>query len=210
MKTIKKILVGVLVVVGIIAFTSCIDIFQNITLDSDNNITMAVRYTVSKAIFELGDSDGPIEDVFADQVISEDLAKEMFGENGKKKVSFETVNTESDYGAMIKVSYPKNMKITDEDVGFPKISPNRIEIKPFIGDGEQVEDDPYSMMFFSSMKYRLQLSKNVLPHVTSARLQFLNESSHTLYPIDLEDSYLFEIPLVLLMSGEDPTLIFEK
>jgi len=28
-------------------------------------------------------------------------------------------------------------------------------------------------------------------------------------PIDLAESFLFEVPLVLLMSGEDPTLIFE-
>ncbi|MDD4219125.1 MAG: hypothetical protein PHR10_02960, partial [Sphaerochaetaceae bacterium] len=92
---------------------------------------------------------------------------------------------------------------------FPRVLPHRIEIKPFIGDSEEMEQDPYAMMFFSSMKYRLQLSKNLLKTIEKATLVFKNGESYVLDPIDLAESFLFEVPLVLLMSGEDPTLIFE-
>ncbi|MDD3366371.1 MAG: hypothetical protein PHS67_03820 [Sphaerochaetaceae bacterium] len=209
MKTIKRIALTLLVIATLFTFTSCIDIFQNITLTPDNNIDMTVRFTVSKMLFELGESDEPIEDVFAEEFMSADLAQTLFGETETRHVSYKTVNTEFDYGANIQISYPKELEVSQEDVLFPRVLPHRIEIKPFIGDSEEMEQDPYAMMFFSSMKYRLQLSKNLLKTIEKATLVFKNGESYVLDPIDLAESFLFEVPLVLLMSGEDPTLIFE-
>lgn len=210
MKTIKQSLLGLLVVVGVIFFTSCIDIFQNITLTPDNNINMTVRFTISKMLYELADSDEPIEDVFAEEIMSADVAETMFGKSERRHVSYNTVNNDTDYGAMIKMSYPKEMEVFHDDIMFPRILPHRIEIKPFIGDSGEIEEDPYALMFFSSMKYRLQLSKTLLQNIGRATLEFSDGESYDLEAIDLDDSYLFEIPLLLLMAGEGATLIFER
>ncbi|MDC7232199.1 MAG: hypothetical protein PQJ58_03120 [Spirochaetales bacterium] len=188
-------------------FTSCIDIFHTVSLNN-GRAEVTVRYTIQKAILEMGSSFSGEEMDYSEFT---EMGEEMFGEY--RGISGEIIPIDNSFhiGAEVRIKGAiKTIKkeLQNENLEFlPTKTKNGYEILiPGMGDEEA---DETALAFISGSRYILLVDlSGDLKDITKARLKFEDES----LDLDKENeilvniygsSMVIEIPMAyLFMSSE--------
>lgn len=183
-------------------FTSCVDVVQ--TIDFKNgNYQIGYRITMTKAFLEMS-GENP-ENCFSDEDF-DDFPEE---------VTLKKINTSTDIGYGFDISI--SPKTTDETKEFlPKVlKDGRIEIPLILSDelseSQNSDYDPetkaISEAMLSSAKWRVFVTKNLLPSISKAYLE--NEyGTQNVDFFEVGDVFVISIPFVLIK--EETFLRIEK
>ena len=207
----KKLLVYVCLLFSFLSFVSCIDVVQHITKNADGTEKNIVKFTFSKAMFEIaqkmeGDS-------------SFDYNELLDGIKDAPSIDYEGVcakitKVDSEFSAGflldINIDYKdKNIQEKlkmDEDVDrlpIPKYEENKMCI--YLGffnesaDANSFDNGDVLQAFLSSGSYRLLVSKTCMPTLTRVTLNSTKGDVDMSYT-DFYDEYLVEIPITLLLA----------
>lgn len=153
----KKILYICLIVLVVSVFTGCIDVIQVVSI-KNGIIHTSVRYSLQKAIFELGASFSG-EEIDYDEML--EIGDDTFAKIGEVSGEVKKYETTYDIGAEI-IFEGREKSITsmlDGDVEFIPIKKNNayfIEL-PLLGEsGESVDES--ELGFLGGSKYRIVVS----------------------------------------------------
>jgi hypothetical protein len=205
----KKLLL-ILVVSECLLLTSCIDILQHITVDKNGIELNTIQFTVSKAIFEfankMNENQEPID---YDKYFSNNSDLSSLEKN-KYCSSISKINTVLDYGYTIKMRIDRKNKetmnsIEKEKIGFIPIKKGKSYIFDFSSmndsSSKNQEDNGMQYALLSTAKYKLLISKKMISDIK--KLYLVSGSNETEYSyVDLDDEYLVEIPIIIMIQGQ--------
>ena len=199
--------------------TSCLDAIQHITLNRNGDIEISFMLTVSKALFAMGGEGGSVEESFSEDIIDPEELKTLIPR--AKNVETRLIDSDVDYGYLFKFTVPQDYQPDGDTPMVPRISWDNIEIllgMPMEQPGaeETVEPGPTDEMdemgeaIFSSAKYKIQISKKLLQRSERAFIKTESGEITNLDLIDLGDTYLVNLPMLMVMNSEEPSyLVFE-
>lgn len=156
-KNMKKILSMSIIVLAVSLFTGCIDVIQVVSI-KNGTIHTSVRYSLQKAIFELGASFSG-EEIDYDEML--EIGDDTFAQIGGVSGEVKKYETPYDIGAEITFIGDQRTltSMLEDEVEFIPIKKNNayyIEI-PLLGEsGEDVDEN--ELGFLGSSKYRLVVS----------------------------------------------------
>ncbi|MDC7227882.1 MAG: hypothetical protein PQJ61_14040 [Spirochaetales bacterium] len=207
----KKIFVLITLAVVLMLFTGCLDIFHAVSMKK-GQVELTVRYTMQKAIFELGagmSGEAPDYSEFTD--IGDDMFKEFQG----LEADVRPIENEFEVGAEIylKGSVSKMNNAAGERLEFlPQKTDIGWEIMiPGMGDEGGEADDEFAAAFLSSAKYRLLIDlSGDFRDITQASLITAEGEEAPLEEFSAElygSSMLIEIPMIFLFLTDDDLII---
>jgi len=214
----RKILLTVAGILLAVMLTSCLDAIEYITLDENDDIKISFMITISKSLFEMGGEGASVEETFADEVLDPEKITEMIP--GAKKVEARLLNSDVDYGYLFTFSLPREYQPAADTPMAPLFTESGIEILLSISDNESKSssgsvkskkkkaEEPMDEMgaaIFSSAKYKLQISKKLLPQASKAYIETITGVRTSVELIDLDDNYLVNLPMLLVMGEEEET-----
>ncbi len=183
-----------------LSFMSCVDYVQSIGY-KNGKYQIYYKLTLSKMVFAMMDAD------------PEDMFREI-GMNDTSDIppgaSFRRVDTDLDVGFEISAEINPKTANENDKKALPFSEGNRMYV-PFLPGEEDVfpedfsdiadsEDDMTSAMaqaMLSSTKFRILLSKKMVPAVGTVYFEGLRGQDCSLPVFDYGDSYCIEIPLIL-------------
>jgi hypothetical protein len=192
--------------------TGCFDIYQHITRDRNGIEHNTIKLTVSKTVLEMAGSMSG-EKIDYDKWLGENGGEMNLDDYAEFSASIEKVNDPLDFGFLIKMSFDyRNKDVLDKinktDASFiPKYVKNSMVIPiASLGNGDS-SDNEMALVFLSTAKYRLSVSKNIVGSIAKVVIEKDNQQSEIAY-LDLNDEYLVEIPIPLIMDGNIKLIIY--
>ena len=123
------------------------------------------------------------------------------------------IRSEYECGFAFSLEYDRSIDIEEASNSqgmpfFAQIKDEALRITlPGMGEGDGM--DEMALMFLSSSKYRLTISKSVIESISNVVLQG-KESTTNLEFMDLPDIFLVEMPISLLFNSEDNLTLVAK
>ena len=195
-------LIALILIQGVL-LTSCFDIYQAITKDSNGNERNIIKVTLNKAILEMGNSMGGGSSTDYDKIFDgSDIDVNSYGQFGAKITK---INNESDVGLLVDMSFNYRDPSVINRINQGKVSfihkYNGKNITIHVDSmGESSEDNQMAAAFLAAGKYRLVISKKCVATVSKVILR--SSQGETEYSfLDLVDSYLIEIPIPVLFTS---------
>lgn len=198
-------------VVACLSLSSCIDIFQYVSIQRGELHTV-VRTTAQKSLFAMAASFSDSEPDYSgfDLTSGEILGK--FSGTGLATVT--EIQNELEIGFELTVRGNLNViKTTLGDMSefIPQQQGNRFFLKlPAFGNSNELETSGYGAVFLSAAKYRILLSlTDDLQHIRKAYLlDTANpDIAHDLYPRMYGRTLLIEVPMMFLFSANGELFI---
>jgi hypothetical protein len=192
--------------------TGCFDIYQHITRDNGGIEHNTIKFTISKAVLEMaGSMSGDAVDY--DDWLDENSGDMKLDDYADLSASIEKVNDTLDFGFLIRMSVDYRNKellgkINESNASFiPRYVRNSMVIPiTSLGSGDSL-DNEMAAVFLSSAKYRLSVSKNIVGSIAKVVIEKNGQQNEINY-IDMNDEYLIEIPVPLLMDGNIKLIIY--
>ncbi len=182
--------------------TGCFDVFTYVTVDENDNIVTTFKMTVNKQLLEMAG-----EDIDYDMFPDEEYVSEDFGD----KAEYSVIDTKTEYGVVVELvtnreEFLELQEDADSVLQFVPMKTDNGYVLSFSGDSEDDLDDEMSLMVLGSLKYQLFMSKNFISSITDVYSTDEYGNTTKVVYFEFEDAYLVEIPLLLLMSGEEITI----
>jgi len=207
-----------LIVTGLflaIMLTSCLDAIEYITLDKNGDIELSFMITISKSLFEMGGGGESVEDTFEDEIIDPKEISEMIP--GAMDVKTRLVDSDVDYGYLFTFTLPRDYQPAPDTPMAPRFTKSGLVILLAMGGEEEADTeesdesmDDMAAAIFSSAKYKVQISKQLLKSASRAYIYSADGEETSVELVDLGDNYLVNLPmLMVMMSEEDTHLVFE-
>ncbi len=200
----KFIKIFVLLLLSIFSL-SCMEVFSNVGSKRNGDLYSTIKITMSKSILELAGVEGEDINIFDELSMSDSSFEDYI-------TSYDIIDTALETGFIISINIPKN-KIKDIDTQeisfFIPIKDGNSYYMSFDSDdfdgldGDDDEANAYASMLLSSYKYRIIISKSYIKNIDDVVISSGIANTSNEVPInfyDLQDSYLIEIPLVVLIE----------
>jgi hypothetical protein len=192
-------------VAAVVLLSGCFDIYEHISRDQNGLVDVYFRVSFSRSMMEMATSMSETprafspDDLFGEQDAATSEILSTFG--GK----FERIDTSAELGAWTEFAInPKLkphldlMKARSSPL-VPDISSNQIVIT-FNGAGENPDYQQTYDQILSSFKFRLTISKSVMPTVSRAVVSTA-EIDFKPIVVSLPDEFLIDIPVSYLMQS---------
>lgn len=184
--------------------TSCIDLFNYISIDNKGNVISHFKLTVNKAMMELAEEN--IDGAMFDNFVSEE---KLVNEELQITASAVAIDTKDHVGTMLAIKVPKkNLYVVTEEIAFilPIMKENTFEFvfSEEIFDTEEMSDtkeNPFAEMIFSDIDYKIIISKEFIKTITNSYIVNSYGDTRKVAWYDLTDSYLLEAPFEYLSKG---------
>jgi hypothetical protein len=208
---------GILVIL-ILCFisSSCIDIFQHLTKDTNGIDRNTIRVTVSKTIIEMANNFSGSGAVDYEKFFDENGMDEMdINEYNQFGASIRKINDSMDIGYLVEISLNYKDKdivnITNEsNVSFiPKYNGKNIVLPLDLGNYGSLDDNAMAAAFLSTGKYRLAVNKKCISNIRKVTIKVKNKETEIGF-LDLYDEYLIEVPLPVIMASAVELRIYSK
>lgn len=212
MKTLK----AVAMVVFALTLTSCLDIVHSVSED-EGGYSSRFRITVSKSIFQLAESFGGEESTVPDAEMNQELGLDADQIREELPAGLQSqvreINTKYDVGIDVTVA-SANAEADVEQQWLPMRTDEELSIPLFPSQEEVSEGTESSQeadVFLAGRKYRIILSKGILPENPVFSLQAAGrESRETVEVIELQEVYLIELPLVAWLEAPGARLVVRR
>ncbi|MBI9108701.1 MAG: hypothetical protein JEZ04_18290 [Spirochaetales bacterium] len=211
----KKILLTVTGLLIVIMLTSCLDAIEYITLDKQGNIKLSFMITISKSLFEMGGEGESVEETFEDEIMDPEEISELIP--GATNIEARLVDSDIDYGYLFTFTLPRNYQPTPETPMAPRLTKRGMEILLAMSNSEEAQKeesdesmDDMAAAIFSSAKYKVQISKQLLKSASRAYIYTADGEETSVDLVDLGDNYLVNLPMLMIMMDEEESrLVFE-
>lgn len=184
-------------------FTSCFDSLESITY-SNGEYVITTRFTISKTTLEMA-TESDESGVTADSILKE--MTDLFPSNA----SIEKVDTDTDFGISVTMKVKPNTKDENAKGFLPTISTDAsyFQFNPIESDYFSNAEEGIANLMLASAKWRILISKKVMPTIKSAHLKYFLSGDKIYFPVvDLIDMYYIEIPFSLLILDDTPNYLF--
>lgn len=209
---IEKIFTAVAVALTV-SLSGCLDIYQHFSPATGKKVRVYTRFTVSKGIFEIANSMSEDKvDPDYDSIFSE-FNSETLSKMGRVNPQIQKIDDDQDFGYGISVDLSGSDQdyekaIASGEIPFlPLLRDKRIEIHYTPSDeslGKEKEEMTVALL--SMVKYKITISKGVMPAIKRVSLQ--TEGGTSEYPaLDIGDQYLIEIPLMAVLTQKSKIVI---
>jgi hypothetical protein len=196
----KNTIRGIFVMLFSFLLFGCFDVYQNISLGDNGKTYIYTQFTVSKALIAMTDDTSDVTSSLDDMIDGIPETNDILLEKGK-------IDTPSDAGVFFKILIDYNKENIDQEKNFLPIIPMMKDGKIFIdftGD-ESIKnkgdmDNPMAELFLSQAKYHLTIEKAVFKHINKVTVK-TEDSVHDIKPIDINNAYLIEIPIIFLFNN---------
>jgi hypothetical protein len=189
-------------------FTSCIEITEYLSQEN-GKFVLDTRIAVQKVLLSMAQTPGmdessglnALSDLDPDTLLS-NYPPDMVVSKGKIDTDFET-------GVAFTIRYdPAQVpQTTNQHTGFaliPHKKDNVLIVDLSLGNSEKsVEENQAAMAILSGFKYRLMISKKLLPAPKSAKIVTEN-SENAVSLIDYPDISMVEVSMALLLNSSGP------
>jgi hypothetical protein len=193
-----------------LSLSGCLDIFQHIARMDNGKDRHTLKIGVSKAIMEMaarfGEGDANLNVLSTDTA---DIENEYARFNGKAEV----LNTETEFGYILNMDIGYNREVVDAII---KEKPSFVPLYTKEGMslgieslGDNSETNEYGLVFLSTSRYRLSVSKRCMASVSRVTITKNGKETPVSF-LDLGDSYFVEIPILLLMDGDTVLTLYAK
>lgn len=194
----KKIIRFGILFLSFMTLTSCIDVVQHIGVTDDGLIQTSFRMTMQKstmAMLEMSEED----------LLEGKDEIELIEEEGVRITTSE-IDNELEAGFSAEIAYPieKQESLEGGDIVLMPIMSGKscfINFPSAEDEAMTSEEISYMSAMFSSYKYRLIISKKLIPMIEQITLS-VDDDVIEWEIIDLGDVYYLEIPVVMWMSAE--------
>jgi len=212
----RKSFISIILCVVCFGMSGCIDIFQNITRDTNGIDYNTIRITVSKTVLAMANSLSNSSDIDYEKLFDEsDLNNLDMNDYNQYGATVSKVNDMMDIGYLIEMSINNSDRNTADlinrsNVNFiPKYANNVVSIPiDFLnGNYSSTDDSSMAAAFLATGKYRLLISKKCAPNISKVIIKANNGETEISF-LNLYDSYLIEVPLPLLMVSAVDLLIY--
>jgi len=204
-------LLAVIFIQGLL-LTSCIDIYQHITKDSNGFERNIIKVTLNKVILEMGNSFGgsgsiDYDDIFKGSEIDVNSYK-RFGATLTK------INNETDVGFMLDMALNYRDNNTANIINKSKESfihkynsKNMVIHIDCLSESGSSNDNEMAAAFLAAGKYRLIVNKKCVANIKKVTIKADGKESEISF-IDLVDGYLIEIPMPILFFSAIDVVIY--
>jgi len=211
---IKIIVFLIVVLVSLVLLTGCVDVLHYIG-EENNKLLVNIRWTLQKSVIEL----------FAEmsgETITDDYYEKEFGLSEEEiveefpprvEIKYEQINNQLDFGYDIFLSINKYLlKSIGENYKEAYFLPiktekgMRIILPPPMEAEAETEDIEMMAAFLASTKYRLIMSKTILPKIEDVFIK-ADEEAYAPSIKDLPEVYIIEFPLVLWILTKEELVI---
>ncbi len=207
---VKKVIHATAVVAGFLFATvllsGCLEVLHYVGSSPGGDVEVRVRMTFQKAPFSLAGAmmDGDTDEMFFSEEFGE-IDQEFLSQlPAATEASVLTVNTPYEFGFDAEFSYSGGVtRGTADDAPFALVrTPAGFEIA-IPGGNDDSGDDEMARAFLMSNKYRIVISRSVLPSIREAELVAPTETI-VIDPIVLADVVILEFPIYYwIASGGD-------
>jgi hypothetical protein len=214
----KKIVVLLMILVPSLVLSSCIDIFQHLTRDTNSLERNTIRVTVSKTIFAMAKGLSGSDNIDYEKLFDEsDLNTMDMNEYNQFGVNIKKINDLMDIGFLLTMNIDyrdRNLvnKINRANINFiPKYNGKNIIIHIDFLNGKYSSSDDNAMAaaFLATGKYRLAVNKKCIADIGKVTIKANNTETEINF-LDLYDEYLIEIPLPIIMMSAIDLIIYSK
>jgi hypothetical protein len=196
--------------------SSCIDIFQHLTKDTNGIDRNTIRVTVSKAVIEMANNFSGSGAVDYEKFFDENNMDEM-DINGYNQfgASIRKINDSTDIGYLVEISLNYKDKdiinITNQsNVSFiQKYNGKNIILPLDLGSYGSLDDNAMVAAFLSTGKYRLAVNKKCISNIRKVTIKVKSKETEIGF-LDLYDEYLIEVPLPVIMASAVELRIYSK
>ena len=196
--------------------SSCIDVFQHLTKDTNGIDRNTIRVTVSKAILEMANNfsgSGAVDyEKFFDENDLDDMDINGYNQFG---ATIRRINDSMDIGYLVEISLDYKDKdivnITNQsNVSFiPKYNGKNIVLRLDLENYDSFDNNAMAAAFLSTGKYRLAVNKKCISNIRKVTIKAKSKETEIGF-LDLYDEYLIEVPLPVIMTSAVELRIYSK
>lgn len=196
--------------------SSCIDVFQHLTKDTNGIDRNTIRVTVSKAVLEMASNFSGSGAVDYEKFFDGNGMDEMdINEYNQFGASIRKINDSMDIGYLVEI----NLNYKDKDIVnitnqsnvsfIPKYSGKNIVLPLDLGNYNSFDDNAMVAAFLSTGKYRLAVNKKCISNIRKVTIKVKSKETEIGF-LDLYDEYLIEVPLPVIMASAIELRIYSK
>ena len=187
--------------------TSCIDYVQSVTY-KDGKFRYYCKITLSKALTEIGENNGKnANETF------EELSEKM-EDNLRITIHGKKIDTDLETGMEFNFTVDPNTTNPEKRKFLPKVRGDKYYI-PLLYINNDSNDDfmnfdnsddmaqSITAAILSSAKFRVLVSKKIIPQINSAYFKGINASDYAIPFYDYGESFCFEIPATIMLMNKD-------